>query len=331
MSSPTRLTPCQGPPHRTSVVHQTIIPMASFATSLAGTARLKLQLSVSNSSLRDTASLHRWVLLKNSIVRSQPSSPASSTISEHSSIVYPPEDLAPKSADHDSEVNPCDQSEAFLFPDPDALSYDFTPSSSPPSPKSDASEAQWLDSLLESFSDDDEEEEPINIRRSVSDDDQEYLFTSPSMSPVASSEDLVHHSSFYESPPISVSYPIPYPPLFHPPLIHLEEPLSPTAPLEGAGRPYDDVDELDDLSVPEAIEDTSDDDSDSLTTPCRSAMSFVNPSVDVDPASIPLPPEARPRVYVNTDAAYLYRFELDPLPFANDGHEYSRTVYHQEC
>jgi hypothetical protein len=27
----------------------------------------------------------------------------------------------------------------------------------------------------------------------------------------------------------------------------------------------------------------------------------------------------------------LYRFELDPLPFANDGHEYTRTVYHQEC
>ena len=305
--------------------------MASFATSLAGIARLKLQLSVSNSSLRDTASLHRWVLLKNSIVRSQPSSPTSSTISEHPSIVYPSEDLGPKSVDHDSEGNPCDQSEAFLFPDPDALSYDFTPSSSPSSPKSDASEAQWLDSLLESFSDDDDgEEEPISTRRSVSDDDQEYLFTSPSMSPIASSEDLVHHSSFYESSPISVSYPVPYPPLFHPPLI-LEEPLSRTAPLQGAGRPYDDVDELDDLSVPEAIEDTSDDDSDSLITPCRSAMSFVNPSVDVDPASIPLPPEVRPRVYVNTDAAYLYRFELDPLPFANDSHEYTHTVYHQEC
>jgi hypothetical protein len=130
--------------------------------------------------------------------------------------------------------------------------------------------------------------------------------------PIASSEDLVHHSPFYESPPISVPYPIPYPPLFHPPLIHLEESLSGTAPLQEAGRPYDDVDELDDLSVPEAIEDTSDDDSDSLTTPCRSATSFVNPSVDVDPASIPLPPEVRPRVYVNTDAAYLYRFELDP-------------------
>ena len=304
--------------------------MASFATSLAGTARLKLQLSVSSSSLRDTASLHRWVLLKNSIVRSQPPSPASSTISEHSSIVYPPEDPTPKSVDHDSGGNLCDQSEAFLFPDPDALSYDFTPPSSPSSPKSDASEAQWLDSLLESFSDD-EDDEPISTRRSVSDDDQEYSFTSPSMSPVASSENLVHHSSFYESPPISVSYPIPYPPLFHPPLIHLEEPLSRMAPLPGAERPYDDVDELDDLSVPEAIEDTSDDDSDTLATPCRSAMSFVNPSVDVDPASIPLPPEVRPRVYVNTDAAYLYRFELDPLPFANDGNEYTHTVYHQEC
>ena len=303
--------------------------MASFATSLAGIARSKLQLSVSSSSLRDTASLHRWVLLKNSIVKSQPSSPASSTISEHSSTACSSQDPAPKSVDHDSEGNIF---EAFLFPDPDALSYDFTPSSPPPS-KSDASEAQWLDSLLESFSDNDEEDEegPINARRSTSDDDEEYLFASPSMSPAASSEDLVHHSSFYESPPISVSYPIPYPPLFHPPLIHPEEPLSCTTPLQETSRPYDDVDELDDLSVPEAIEDTSDDESDTLPTPCRSAMSFANQSVDVDPASIPLPPEARPRVYVNTDPACLYRFELDPLPFANDGHEYTHSVYHQEC
>jgi len=143
------------------------------------------------------------------------------------------------------------------------------------------------------------------------------------MSPVASSEDLVHHSPYYESPPISVSYPIPYPPL-----ICLEDPSSRTTPLEEPDRPYDDVDELDDLSVPEAIDDTSDDESDTLTTPSRS---FVNPSADVDPTSIPLPPEARPRVYINTDPAYLYRFELDPLPFANDGHGYTHTVYHQEC
>lgn len=306
--------------------------MASFATSLAGIARSKLQLSVSNSSLRDTASLHRWVLLKNSIVRSQPSSPASSTIPEHSSIVYPSEDATLKSVGRESEGDPCDHSEAFLFPDPDALSCDFTPSPSPSSPKSDASEAQWLDSLLESFSDDDEEEEePINTRRSVSDDDQEYLFTSPSMSPVASSEDLVHHSPYYESPPISVSYPIPYPPLFHPPLISLEDPPGRTTPLEKPDLPYYDVDELDDLSVPEAIDDTSDDESDTLATPSRSAVSFVSPPGDVDPTSIPLPPEVRPRVYINTDPAYLYRFELDPLPFANDGHEYSHTVYHQEC
>jgi hypothetical protein len=306
--------------------------MASFATSLAGIARSKLQLSVSSSSFRDTTSLHRWVLLKNSIVRSQPSSPTCSTIPEHHpSIVYPPEDTTPKSVVPEPESGPCDHSEAFLFPDPDALSCEFTPSLSPSSPKSDASEAQWLDSLLESFSDDDEEEEePISTRRSVPDDDQEYLFTSPSMSPVASSEDLVHHSSYYQSPPISVSYPIPYPPLFHPPLICLEDPSSRTTPVQEADRPYDDVDELDDLSVPEAIDDMSDDESDTLTTPSRSAVSFVNPVGDVDPSSIPLP-EDRPLVYINTDPAYLYRFELDPLPFANDGQEYTRTVHHQEC
>lgn len=303
--------------------------MASFATSLAGIARSKLQLSVSNSSLRDTASLHRWVLLKNSIVRSQPSSPASPSIPEHPRVEYLPEAPTPKSVASDSGGNACDHIDAFFFPDPDALSYDFTPSSAPPSPKSDASEAQWLDSLLETFSDDDEDEEPNCTRRSVSDDDQEYLFTSPSTSPVASSEDLVHPSSYYESPRVSVSYPIPYPPLFHPPLIRLEEP--PISSPQEPGRSYDDDDELDDLSVPEAIDDTSDDESDTLTTPSRSAVSFVNPPVDVDPASIPLPPEVRPRVYINTDPAYLYHFELDPLPFANGGHEYTHTVYHQEC
>ena len=307
--------------------------MASFATSLAGIARSKLQLSVSNSSFRDTTSLHRWVLLKNSIVRSQPSSPTTSTISEHhSSIAYASEDTIRKSVAPETESGPCDHSESFLFPDPDALSCDFTPSPSPSSPKSDASEAQWLDSLLESFSDDDEEEEEegrISTRRSVS--DEEYLFTSPTMSPVASSEDLVHHSSYYESPPILVSYPIPYPPLFHPPLIRVEDPPSSTTPVQEADRRYDDVDELDDLSVPEAIDDTSDDESDTLTTPSRSAVSFANSAGDVDPSSIPLPAEDRPRVYINTDPAYLYRFELDPLPFANDGQEYTHTVYHQEC
>lgn len=247
--------------------------------------------------------------------------------------MHPPEHTTPQPVDHEPETDACDHFEAFLFPDPDALSCDLTPSPSPPSPKSDASEAQWLDSVLESFSDDDdeEEEEQISTRRSISDDDQEYLFTSPSMSPVASSEDLVHHSSYYQSPPISVSYPIPYPPLFHSPLICLEDSSSQTTPIEEPVRPYDDVEELDELSVPEAIDDTSDDESDTLTTPSRSAVSFVGASGEVDPSSIPLPPEVRPRVYINTDPAYLYRFELDPLPIANDGHEYTHTVYHQEC
>lgn len=278
-----------------------------MSTFLSGLARSKLHLAV-GSGAKDNCSLHRWVLLKNSITQSQPSSPATkepSYLDADLTYVY-----RNSSQDEDVEEE-CDieDEDAFVFPNPDAL-LDAVSSSA-----ENDSEAQWLDSLLETLTDDMGDD-------THSHDDGYY---SPSLSPISSSEDLVHASNFYRSEPITVPYPIPYPPLFHPPLIlpqdlqyrldHVDESRS---------LPYYDADELDDLSVPEAIDDTSDDESDTVTTPySQSTASFA-----VDPASIPLPPDGlgvQPHVYNDTDDSYLYH-----PPFAGDRREYRSAVY-QEC
>jgi hypothetical protein len=296
------------------------VKMSAIASTLSGLARSKLHLAVGGG-LKDNCSLHRWVLLKNSIVRSQSSSPVTTEPASLSADVQ----YVDTKHQHDEDVEECDidEEDAFLFPDPDALLA--TPSSS----KEDVTEAQWLDSLLETLSDNMGDD--TNAEHRTPADEEDETFSSPSMSPTSSSEDLVNTPSYYQSSPIAVPYPIPYPPLFHPPLImpqDLEYRLDRIDEVQTIedGLPYYDVDELDDLSVPEAIEDTSDDESETLTTP----FSHSTTSFGVDPASIPLPPDrrARPHVYVDTDDSYLYH--LDPLPFAGDSHEYGSTVF-QEC
>lgn len=281
--------------------------MSTFATTLSGIAHSKLHLAVSGS-VKDNCSLHRWVLLKNSIVRSQPCSPSATEKSPFGIDPLPVHTTS--TLDEDEDDCYIEEEDGFVFPDPDALIGAASTS------KTSDSEAQWLDSLLETLSED------MGDDTHPHDDDD--AFYSPSLSPISSSEDLVNTPH--------VSYPIPpYPPLFHPPLI-LPEDLE--YRLEGVeeaqvmvGFPYYDVDDLDDLSVPEAIEDTSDDESEVLHTPySRSTASFP-----VDPASIPLPPDSRqPHVYIDTDNSYMYHFERDPLPFAGDSREYASAVY-QEC
>jgi hypothetical protein len=295
--------------------------MSSVASKLSCIARAKLHLAV-GSSIKDTCSLHRWVLLKNSIVRSQPSSPSPTESTPRSVNVHYV--YRQNSVDEDVEEE-CEveeqEEDAFVFPDPDAL----LDSSS--DPDTTVSEAQWLDSLLETLTDD--------VRDDTSTHDEDDAFFSPSLSSASSSEDLVNNSNFYQSSPITVPYPIPYPPLFHPPLIHPEDfkyshDIDDDAHRTEDGLPYYDVDDLDDLSVPEAIEDTSDDESDTLATPfCRSSSSIA-----VDPASVPLPPDGlRPHVYIDMDDPFLYHFHtLDALPFAGNSREYESAVYqNQEC
>jgi hypothetical protein len=283
--------------------------MSTFASTLSGIARSKLHLAVGGG-VKDNCSLHRWVLLKNSLVRSQPCSPYTTENSTFGVDALPVHTNSIQDEDVEEECD-IEEDDGFVFPDPGVLPD--TASSS----KASDSEAQWLDSLLETLSED------MGDDTHPHDDDE--VFYSPSLSPISSSEDLVHTPNF-------VSYPLsPYPPLFHPPLI-LPEDLEYS--LEGVqetqvmvGFPYYDVDDLDDLSVPEAIEDTSDDESEVLHTP----YSHSTTSFPVDPASIPLPPDTRqPHVYIDTNDSYLYHFERDPLPFAGDSREYASAVY-QEC
>ncbi len=198
------------------------------------------------------------------------------------------------------------------------------------------SEAQWLDSLLETLAttkttnDFIVDSDPQNAALPA--DDDEFQLYSPTGSPSSSSEDLPNQSAYYP-PPISVQYPVPYPPLIH--AYHFASPfdslVSPDFSPYDSPFPYHDIE---DLQVPDAIDDTSDDESDAPTTPSlgRSASSVSL----LDAASIPLPAErsrlrdTSPRVYVNSDDSYFYPFEFDPLPFPDEQLRPSYNHY-QEC
>ncbi|KAH9901183.1 hypothetical protein C8Q73DRAFT_677001 [Cubamyces lactineus] len=297
-------------------------------------ARSKLQSAVAGG-VKDSCSLHRWVLLKNSIIRSHyaldpaPSQPQADVA-----------DAQPVYRRNEEEARDDVEEDAFMFPDPQSRS----------SAVDGDSEAQWLDSLLENLGDDDEDADVEGPSSSVSalsvDDDDEPL--SPLCSPMSSSDDLVNPSSlFYQPPPIAIPYPVPYPPL-HPPLVpswlqldaHDDDsivPSSSSSALYNDPLPYYDADDLDNLPVPDAIDDTSDDESDVISTPYTQSMSSLSPS---DPSALPLPQErtrlrTQPHVYVDTDDDYFYPFELEPLPFHDEDIHDSARVFRppmfQEC
>ncbi|TFY51042.1 hypothetical protein EVJ58_g10768 [Rhodofomes roseus] len=263
-------------------------------------ARNKLQYVVSTG-VKDSCSLHRWVLLKNSIIHSHPSDDAAAAPDGDDAVPYALSQG--EAADAPAE----EQEVAFMFPDPDALA-------SPGAGSSSDSENEWLDSLLETLGGEDDDLDADDGEGGVSvspaDEDDELL--SPLYSPMSSSDDLADQSSFYINPhAIPLPYPIPYPPLQ--PLgqrwLECHDPL-----------PYYDADDVDDMPVPDAIEDTSDDESDAPATPFDHSTSSL-----VDPASVPLPIERRrrsdfihPQVYIDTDDSYFYPFELDPLPPHHD-------------
>lgn len=267
--------------------------MSSESNSLFSLARNKLQ-SVVSGHVKDSCSLHRWVLLKNSIIRSHDSAP--------DAVAVQGEADTESTHSHLEEVFDEEDNDAFMFPDPHAQDE----------------ENQWLDSLLENLEDDDDYEPPSALPAT---DDDEPL--SPLYSPMSSSDDLVDQTAFY-------SYPIPYPPL-HPPLIpdwcELEastdsmDSLPVTPALYDNPLPYYDVDDLEESSVPDAIDDLSDDDSDSPLTPSSGSAASISP-----PSSISLPmsrertrlPLSHPQVYVEMDEPSYYAFELDPLPFPHE-------------
>ncbi|TFK42995.1 hypothetical protein BDQ12DRAFT_644989 [Crucibulum laeve] len=303
--------------------------MSSESPNLSSIARCKLSLSVG--SAKD-CSLHRWVLLKNSITHSPSlTSSAASLELPGANPVYPHDDVD-DDEDTDEVLSPVEL-DSFMFPDAGRLVPDQTS-------EVKTSEAQWLDSLLETLGDDEEDDyNSVNVSVSAADDDDDH-FLSPLVSPMSSSDDLPNQSHYYSSP-ITVTYPcpVPYPP-FHPPLIHhynfvsnFDSSLSSLPPPYEDPLPYFD-DYVEDLPVPDAIEDTSDDESDALSTPSFGRSSSSLPLVDA--ALVPLPTERSrlrdpvPHVYVDADDSYFYPFELAPLPSSDVHHHTSYNPY-QEC
>ena len=277
--------------------------MSSEYSNLFTMARSKLHVAIGG---KDNCNLHRWVLLKNSVFHSQ-SPPTPSVLSApSSSVCVCSEDVAD---DEDDGA----ESDSFMFPDASKLI-----------PQGDTdmavSEAEWLDSLLETLCEGEEDEFCADSDVQVSvvaveEDDDASL--SPLTSPMSSSDDLPNQQA-HCSPPPAVPYPVPCP-FFHPPLVRpyelgpsIESPLiSPPLPHSALHR-YD-IDELDDLSVPEAIEDTSDDESDAPSTPSlgRSSDPFFGTSLSGERKK----QRSQPNVYIRTTGSVYDRFELDPLPF----------------
>ncbi|KAH9951397.1 hypothetical protein B0H21DRAFT_280472 [Amylocystis lapponica] len=322
-------------PHTTSLnrplthpIHIVSASMTSVAhtspPSLFSMARNKLQSAVANG-VKDSCSLHRWVLLKNSILRSHtPDVVPAALDTPDVTYVYR----------QDAEEGQEEEQDAFEFPDPHSLGPRDAGVADP--------ENAWLDSVLETLGDDDLDiEADVGVSVSVLPVDEDDEPLSPLYSPISSSDDLVASSFYYNPPPISAPYPIPYPPL-HPPLVpswfELEECVDShsdaSPPHYHDPLPYYDVDDTADMAVPDAIEDLSDDESDALSTPCYNSLSSLSPA---DPASIPLPHSrtrlrSHPQVYIDTDDSYFYPFELDPPPFHDDdtARAYRPSVF-QEC
>ncbi|KAG5219591.1 TPR protein [Salix suchowensis] len=286
---------------------------------LSSLARSKLHSSVSG---RESCNLHRWVLLKNSYIHSTciPSTAARTADTTPVNIPNPgSEDVEEDDDDDDMEVG-----DSFMFPDAGKLAE--TRSSDINSP-----ESQWLDSVLEGLGGDDDDEDYTTIASiRVSDTDLPALRTkSYCLAPCPPPHprrpawrSLIIFSRFH-SCNISIHQPLPH---FHPPLVHpyhFESTMH--SSLSSIPRPYEDplpyydIDDVENLSVPDAIEDTSDDESDAPSTPSLGSRSSL-----VDPAGIPLPgenvrrPRSHPHVYIDNQDSYFYPFELEPLPFSDD-------------
>ena len=297
-----------------------------MSADLSQVTRSKLSLVIGGGA-KDSCSLHRWVLLKNSITRSQPDSAISCSPNNTSDPPYNSD-----AGDEDEEVC-CDvDHDSFIYPDARKLL------DTPCTVNDDSSEKQWFDSLMESLevNESDDVNEPVALLHVVDDEDEDDLppFT-PSGSPMSSTDDLNH--PVYNNTPISMPYPVVYPPYSPPSLLSpLElQPLDSSYPYPpfNVALPYNAEDDTDDLPVPDTVEDTSDDESDALSAPTPVTRS---PSLSLVDTSARSSERARryaiPRVYVSADESYFqHSLELDPLPFPNVSTNNSHVVYSQEC
>lgn len=294
-----------------------------MSADLSSIARSKLQLSVTNKD-KDRLSLHRWVLLKNSIIHSNPVPPNTPT-SEHA-------EMHPPTVPDESDFEQCapDETDSFMFPD--VGKFD-------PAEEVDTSEAQWLDSLLETLGDDEDYDygSEVDVVTIPVDDEDDHLL-SPLASPMSSSDDLVNQTYYTPQPvePYRVPFSFPQQLLLSYPFDspYVASSITSIPPPYDDPLPYFDQDDVEDLPVPDAIEDTSDDESETPPTP---SLGNSASSISLgDAASIPLPVErsrlrhSQPRIYVDSEDSYFYPFELDPLPFPRNYHHTSYNTY-QEC
>ncbi len=305
--------------------------MSSENQSLSQVTRSKLSLVIGGGA-KDSSSLHRWVLLKNSITRSQPHSTVSCSPNKTSELLPT---FHTDAGDEDEEVCFDVEHDSFIYPDARKLL------DSSCSANEDGSEKQWFDSLLESLEHEDSEYSHESLLHVGDDDDEDDLPPlTPSASPVSSTDDLGH--PVYNNTPISMPYPVVYPP-YNPPLLSplelqpLNTSLDSTYPPFNVALPYNAVDDMDmdDLPMPDTVEDLSDDESDVLSAPTPDAPSPSMSLVDAVARSSERARRHVPQVYVNADDSYFrHGLELDPLPFAHDSSNPSlvfESVCAQEC
>ncbi|KAL0580243.1 hypothetical protein V5O48_001748 [Marasmius crinis-equi] len=284
--------------------------MVAEPSSISSPARCKLHSPVGG---KGKCSLHRWVLLKNCMLHPLPLTTPSLTQSE-------PNLPHPIGGEVEEDEVVTEDNDSFMFPDAENLV------------EADAGEAQWLDSLLETLGDDDDSD--FGGSSLQTDEDEDHPL-SPFISPMSSSDDLI--SSAYDETPISspytYPYPVPYPP-FHPPLVHsydddsldsldfsfLVSPHDNPFPF-----PHRDEDDVADMPVPDSIEDTSDDESDTPSTP---SIGQSSSSLDFkDPATVALRDDGLsfgrtiPGIFINPSDSCLY-----PHP---DG--FRLSYIHQDC
>lgn len=291
----------------------------STVANLASVARSKLR-DACSSGTRDNISLHRWVLLKNSIITRdvQPEQSSQFTVN-FADTSESPRDPEPEFEDEEVDSIIDEGMFAFLFPDPGNAA-------ATPVEDECASEEQWLDSLLESLGEDEDDDEEIKMHIKpidTGDADAEQLHDHS----CAEAESLCTScSEDFSAPPtpITVPYSVPYSPLNRP--FELD---SHACCFASDSSPYShfahhDIEDSEG-SVPDAIEDTSDDESESVSTPFSRSRTSLNL---VDPASVPLPQDRyEPHIYWGSDDYYPY--EVDPLPYSESTAVY--RPYHQAC
>jgi hypothetical protein len=316
--------------------------MSSIANNFAFLARSKLRSACSSGS-RDNLSLHRWVLLKNSITvhpehpQFEPSqSDGSSSEGVNTQCGYPDGDVEVEFEEEEVGIDSIDEDVfSFRFPDPgDSVAA---------TDEASASEEQWLDSLLETLVDDDDSSDiELDLHGSPPTPTPSPSSSCPP-SPVLSSPEQ-SSSSLPISVPNAVPYPTCRPPFTGRPFdidsrdffaYHFSPVSCPPSPSSSYLHHYDILDDSDTLSVPDAIEDasSSDDETDSLSTPFSRSRSSLNL---VDPALVPLPHDGpEPQIYsASRDGFRPIPYDgSDQLPYYdyNSASTPVYSPYHQSC